>query len=275
MSDPAVDYLRYRVAPGEKVGLVKRDTREDQGLDEDQAKQIYKRNTKRLDNLQERLFAESRQSLLVVLQAMDTAGKDSTIRKAITPFNPQGCRVTGFKKPTDKELAHDFLWRVHEHAPRRGSIGVFNRSHYEDVLVVRVHQLVAADEIEARYHRINEFERLLADAGTRIIKIMLHVSRDYQLERLRLRLEDPEKHWKFNPADLAERERWDDYMAAYEVALSRCSTDYAPWYVVPAEKRWFRDALVTQLLHDTLVEMDPRFPPPDFDPADYPPDSLR
>lgn len=275
MSDPAVDYQRYRVAPGEKVGLVKRDTREDQGLDEDQAKQIYKRNTKRLDNLQERLFAESRQSLLVVLQAMDTAGKDSTIRKAITPFNPQGCRVTGFKKPTDKELAHDFLWRVHEHVPPRGSIGVFNRSHYEDVLVVRVHQLVAADEIEARYHRINEFERLLADAGTRIIKIMLHVSRDYQLERLRLRLEDPEKHWKFNPADLAERERWDDYMAAYEVALSRCSTDDAPWYVVPAEKRWFRDALVTQLLHDTLVEMDPRFPPPDFDPADYPPDSLR
>jgi PPK2 family polyphosphate:nucleotide phosphotransferase len=275
MDNTIPDYQRYRVEPGAAVDLASLPTRDTQGFDRDAARKIYKRNLKAMDKQQEQLYAESRQSLLLVLQAMDTAGKDSTIRKVAGSLNPQGCLVTGFKKPTATELAHDFLWRIHQHAPRRGHIGIFNRSHYEDVLVVRVHGLVSPEAVERRYDRINEFERLLADDGTRIIKIMLHVSKEYQLVRLRNRLRNPEKHWKFNPADIKERALWDDYMGAYEIALKRCSTDYAPWYVVPAETRWFRDALVSQLMVDTLHDMNPRFPPPDFDPADYPPESLE
>ncbi len=275
MNDSGIDCEKYRVRPGDRVSLADRSTDDTQGLDRKAARAIYKRNLKQLDEFQERLYAESKRSLLLVLQAMDTAGKDSTIRKVTANFNPQGCLVTSFKKPTPRELDHDFLWRVHAHAPQRGHIGIFNRSHYEDVLVVRVHGLASPKAIERRYDRINEFERLLADAGTRIIKVMLHISSKYQLGRLRKRLENPEKHWKFNPADLEERKCWDDYMAAYEIALTRCSTDYAPWYVVPAEKRWFRDAVVTGLLLNAFNEMDPRFPPPDFDPADYPPESLK
>lgn len=269
-----VDYDRYRVIPGAPVSLRDMATADDQGLDKEKARRIYERNLKVLDRQQERLYAESRQSLLIVLQAMDTGGKDSTIRKVAGDLNPQGCRVSGFKAPTDRELAQDFLWRVHHHAPPRGHIAIFNRSHYEDVLIVRVKGLAAPEVIERRYDRINEFERLLAENGTRIVKIMLHISSDYQLERLRARLADPQKHWKFNPEDLKERERWDDYMAAYEIALGRCATPWAPWYVIPAEIRWFRDALVTQLLVDTLDDMDPRFPKAEFDPADYPPESL-
>ncbi len=275
MNDRVLDCTRYRVAPGETLSLATLPTDDTQGLGRDDAESIYKDNLKRLDDYQERLYAESRQSLLLVLQAMDTAGKDSTIRKVTANFNPQGCLVTSFKKPTPRELDHDFLWRVHAHAPQRGHIGIFNRSHYEDVLIVRVHSLVPPDAVEWRYDRINEFERLLADAGTRIVKVMLHVSKAYQRGRLQKRLENPDKHWKFNPADLAERKRWDEYMTAYEVALSRCSTPHAPWYVVPAEKRWFRDAVVTSLLVDAFADMDPRFPPPEFDPADFPPDAIE
>jgi PPK2 family polyphosphate:nucleotide phosphotransferase len=270
-----IDCDRYRVTPGSRVVLEDLSTDDTQKLDRDAAKKIYKRNLKALDRMQERLYAESRQSLLLVLQAMDTAGKDSTIRKVAGDLNPQGCHVAGFKAPTDEELSHDFLWRVHDHAPPRGHIGIFNRSHYEDVLVVRVKGLAPPEVVEHRYDRINEFERLLADAGTRIIKIMLHISKDYQLSRLKKRLEDPEKHWKFNPADLKERGRWHDYMAAYEIALERCSTSHAPWYVIPAEKRWFRNALVTQLLVDALKAMNPEYPAPGYDPAEYPPESLK
>jgi PPK2 family polyphosphate:nucleotide phosphotransferase len=270
-----IDYTRYRVAAGERVLLADKATSDDQGIDKDQARAVYKRNLLTLKDQQERLYAESRQSLLVVLQAMDTAGKDSTIRKVAGDVNPQGCRVTGFKAPTPRELAHDFLWRVHQHAPPKGFIGIFNRSHYEDVLIARVHGLAPMEAIEKRYRHINDFEELLTDHGTRIVKIMLHISKDYQLERLRRRLMDPEKHWKFNPADIREREYWGDYMAAYEIALERCSTVQAPWYVIPAEIRWFRDAVVTQLLVDTLEDMNPRYPAPGFDPAEYPPDSLR
>lgn len=275
MNDFVIDCSRYRVEPGSGVALAELSTEDTQGLEREAAKTLTRRNIKAVDRLQRRLYAESRQSLLIVLQAMDTAGKDSTIRKVAGDLNPQGCRVTGFKAPTPRELAHDFLWRVHQHAPSRGMIAIFNRSHYEDVLVVRVKGLAPPDVVERRYERINEFERLLADSGTRIVKLMLHVSKEYQLSRLRNRLSDPEKHWKFNPADLAERKRWDDYMTAYEIALSRCSTDHAPWYVVPAEKRWFRDAMISQLLREVLVQMDPKFPPPAYDLKDYPPESIR
>ncbi len=266
---------RYRIRPGEPVSLADRPTDETLGIEEDDAKDATKANLKAADALQERLYAEGAQALLVVLQAMDGAGKDSTIRAVFGPLDQQGVPVHSFKAPTEVEKAHDFLWRVHAHTPRHGQIAVFNRSHYEDVLIVRVHGWAPADVMERRYDHIVAFERLLADTGTRVVKLMLHVSKDYQLERMRRRLEKPDKHWKFNPADLQEREHWDDYMRAFEIALERTSTEAAPWYVVPAEKRWFRDLVVSRLLLDTLEAMDPRYPAPTFDPADYPPESLR
>ena len=269
-----IDYSRYLVKPGEKFSLASRKTKETQGIDEGEADKKVKRNRKKIAKLQERLFAEREQSLLIVLQAMDTAGKDSTIREVTKGINPQGCRVASFKAPTKRELEQDFLWRIHYHTPRKGYIGIFNRSHYEDVLIVRVHGWASPEVIEGRYSHINNFEHLLTERGTRIIKIMLHISKEYQLARLRRRLERPDKHWKFNPGDLKERQHWDEYMSAYEIALNRCSSRYAPWYVIPAEERWFRDLAITQLIVDTLEEMDPHFPEPDFDPADYPPDSL-
>lgn len=278
MAQLSFDYTKYRVPTDGVFSLAAIDPADTQGLDEDRDKDAAKdrldENKERLDDLQERLYAEGKQSLLLILQAMDTAGKDSTIRKVVGDVNPQGCRVTSFKAPSAEELAHDFLWRIHDHAPPKGYIGVFNRSHYEDVLIVRVHGWAAPELLEKRYDHINAFEKLLADHGTRIVKVMLYISKDYQLERLRRRLRRPDKHWKFNPDDLKERERWDDYMAAYEIALRRCSTPYAPWYVIPAEERWFRNLVISQLLVDTLDAMDPQFPEPGFDPADYPPESL-
>ncbi len=278
MAKLSFDYTKYRVPTDGAFSLASIDPDDTQGLNEkkhkDKAKKILKETQVRLDDLQERLYAESRQSVLLVLQAMDTAGKDSTIRKVVGDVNPQGCLVTSFKAPSNEERAHDFLWRIHQHAPPKGYIGIFNRSHYEDVLIVRVHGWASPDLIEKRYDHINAFEKLLADHGTRIIKVMLYISKDYQLERLRRRLRRPDKHWKFNPGDLKERKRWDDYMEAYEIALRRCSTPYAPWYVIPAEQRWFRDLVISQLLVDTLEAMDPQFPEPSFNPADYPPESL-
>ncbi|MCH8961097.1 MAG: polyphosphate kinase 2 family protein [Bacteroidetes bacterium] len=278
MAKLSFDYTKYRVPTDGAFSLASISPGDTQGLDEkkhkDKAKKILKKNQVRLDDLQERLYAESRQSVLLVLQAMDTAGKDSTIRKVVGDVNPQGCLVTSFKAPSKEERAHDFLWRIHEHAPPKGYIGIFNRSHYEDVLIVRVHGWASPDLIEKRYDHINAFEKMLADHGTRIVKVMLYVSKKYQLKRLRRRLRRPDKHWKFNPGDLKERKRWDDYMDAYEIVLQRCSTPYAPWYVVPAEQRWFRDLVISQLLVDTLEAMDPQFPEPSFNPADYPPESL-
>ena len=278
MAGFSLDYSRYRVPtdgtfslddidPADTQGLVReRDGPEvDERLDGIQA---------RLDELQQRLFAESKQALLLVLQAMDTAGKDNTIRRVMAPLNPMACRVTNFKSPSHAELARDFLWRVHSHAPRKGAIGVFNRSHYEDVLIARVHGLAPPDLIEKRYGHINDFERMLCDHGTRIIKVMLHISKDYQLKRLRRRLKRADKHWKFLPDDLRDRKRWDDYMEAYNIALRRCSTAHAPWYVIPAENRWLRNLIISQLLLDTLEDMDPQLPEPQFDPADYPPEKI-
>jgi PPK2 family polyphosphate:nucleotide phosphotransferase len=270
-----LDLDHYRVPPGSKLRLGDRSTADTGGFDKDEAEHAFEENIEALDELQERLFAEGKQSLLVVLQAMDGGGKDSTIRSVFGPLNALGVVVHGFKKPTEEELAHDFLWRVHPHAPRQGTIAVFNRSHYEDVLVVRVHGLANADVIEARYEHIMAFERLVAERGTRVLKFLLHVSKDYQLERLRRRLEKPDKHWKFNPGDLEERKLWDDYMEAFEIAISRTTTEQAPWYVVPSEERWFRDVVVSGIVRGALEAMDPQYPSPSFNPADYPPESLR
>ncbi|MGI5816629.1 MAG: polyphosphate kinase 2 family protein [Armatimonadota bacterium] len=218
--------------------------------------------------LQERLYAECEQSLLIVLQAIDTGGKDGTIKHVMRGLNPAGVCVVGFKQPTPRELAHDFLWRIHPHTPAKGHIAVFNRSHYEDVLVVRVHNLVPESVWRRRYDQINEFERLLAENGTRILKLFLCISKDEQKERLQARLDNPDKHWKFAPGDLAERERWVEYIEAFEEALTRCSTEHAPWHIIPANRKWFRNLTIAELVAGTLREMDPQFPEPDFDPAE-------
>lgn len=221
--------------------------------------------TRRLQDLQQALYAEGRRALLVILQARDAGGKDSVIRRVFGPLNPQGCTVTSFRKPTEPELRHDFLWRIHQAVPPRGFIGIFNRSHYEDVLVVRVHGLVPREEWSGRYGQINDFERMLTENGTTVVKLLLHVSRKEQAKRLRERLDDPRKNWKFNPEDLDERRRWDEYTEAYQEALARCSTPWAPWYVVPANRKPARDLLVADLLAHTLEAMDPRFPRADPD----------
>ncbi|HKT61431.1 MAG TPA: polyphosphate kinase 2 family protein [Gemmatimonadales bacterium] len=218
--------------------------------------------TKRLDQLQEALYAENQRAVLVVLQGRDTAGKDGTIRKVFGPLNPQGLLVTSFKAPTAAELAHDFLWRVHQAVPPKGAIGIFNRSHYEDVLVVRVHELVPESVWRPRYEQINQFERILTENGVTILKFFLHISHDEQRERLRARLDDPTKYWKFSVGDLGERDKWDAYTAAYEEALQRTSTAEAPWWVVPADKKYIRDLLVAQVVTETLERMDPKYPGP-------------
>jgi PPK2 family polyphosphate:nucleotide phosphotransferase len=214
----------------------------------------------RLASLQERLYAEGRQSLLVVLQAMDTGGKDGTIKHVFRGVNPQGCQVSSFKQPTPDELSRDFLWRVHARTPADGMIGIFNRSHYEDVLIVRVANLRPREVWEPRFDHINAFEQVLAGEGTTIVKLFLHISRDEQRRRLQARLADPSKHWKFNPGDLVERARWDDYQRAYEDVLNRCSSPTAPWYVIPADRKWYRNLLVARILVATLERMDPRYP---------------
>ena len=225
-----------------------------------------------LAGLQERLYAEGvgggHRSLVLLLQGMDTSGKDGTVRRVVGAMNPAGVRITSFKKPTPEELKHDFLWRIDRALPRPGEICVFNRSQYEDVLVVRVHDVVPEAEWSTRYDRINEFEHRVVDAGTHIVKVMLHISPAEQKERLAQRLEDPTKHWKYNVGDLKERAFWADYQAAYQDALARCSTDAAPWYVVPADHKWYRDWLVANLLVSALRDLNPIYPPAEFDVAE-------
>jgi PPK2 family polyphosphate:nucleotide phosphotransferase len=212
--------------------------------------------------LQERLYAERKRGLLIVLQAVDAGGKDGAIRHVMKGINPQGCRITSFKVPTPEELAHDFLWRVHQHVPARGFIGVFNRSHYEDVLVTRVHELIADSEVQNRFEEINDFERMLVGNGTTILKFYLAISKDEQRRRLQARLDDPRKHWKFSPSDLAERRFWDRYLKAYAEAISATSTKHAPWFVIPANHEWYRNYLVAKIIVATLKKMDPQYPPP-------------
>ena len=221
-----------------------------------------KRNAKLLQELQRVLWAEGKHSLLIVLQAMDAGGKDGTIRHVFRGVNPQGCQVTSFKVPTKEELAHDYLWRIHKATPRRGYMGIFNRSHYEDVLVVRVHNLVPPEVWQQRYEQINHFEKLLADTGTTILKFFLHISKEEQKQRFEARLKDPRKNWKFSMGDVEERGYWDDYMRAFEEALSRCSTPWAPWYVIPANHKWYRNVAVSQIIIETLQRLDMKYPPP-------------
>jgi len=213
------------------------------------------------------LWADGSQALLVVLQAMDTGGKDGTIRKVFSGVNPQGVDVTGFGVPGPHEAEHDYLWRVHQRTPARGRIAVFNRSHYEEVLVVRVNDLAPKEVWSARYGHIRDFEKMLSDEGTTIVKIMLHISKDEQKQRLQERLDDPSKNYKFDPNDLISRANWDAYMAAYEEAISRTSTENAPWYVVPSDRKWYRNIVISQILIDTIKGMDLAYPVADFDPS--------
>lgn len=231
--------------------------------DKEAANALRKIERARIRELQERLYAEHEQSLLVIFQATDTGGKDSTTRRVFKGVNPQGVRVWSFKAPSEEELDHDFLWRIHQHTPAKGMINVFNRSQYEDVLVVRVKKLVPEDVWQDRYELINHFEQLLTENGTRILKFFLNISKDEQKARLQDRLEEPEKHWKFNSGDLAERKLWDDYQEAYEAAIRQTSTERAPWYAVPANHKWYRDLVVARAIRQTLEEMNPQFPPPE------------
>lgn len=232
------------------------------------AKDRLEEDAAAIDALQDRLFAEGTRALLVILQGTDTSGKDGTVRAVFGTTGPTGVALTSFKKPSEEELAHDFLWRVHKACPLRGTIGIFNRSHYEDVLVGRVRKLVPAEVIERRYDQINAFEDLIS-SSTRILKFMLHISKAEQKRRLQARLDDPDKNWKFNPGDLEDRLLWDDYMRAYETVLSRCSTKVAPWYVIPADKKWARNAVIAAIVRRTLEDMDPRYPKPDWDPTTF------
>ena len=252
----------YKIAPGQPLRLDKIDP---DGTGEFRAKEdaqeATQRNLARMAEIQQVLYAEGRQSLLIILQGMDTSGKDSTIRHVFSGMNPQGCSVTSFKAPSAPELAHDYLWRIHAQTPSRGMIAIYNRSHYESVLVERVHTIVPRSVWSARYDHINAFERMLTDEGTQIIKLFLHISKDEQRQRLEDRLSDPTKNWKFDAGDLAERKLWKNYQEAYEDALSRCSTKYAPWYVIPADRKWFRNWLVSEIIASTLEDMKPKYPP--------------
>ena len=259
---PEPDYPRYRIEPGARIRLAE--------IDPDQSERYKKKKhvvdeldaqRDRIRGLQARLYAEGRQSLLIILQAMDTGGKDGTVRGVFEGVNPQGCQVWSFKAPTRQELEQDFLWRYHAKAPPRGMIAIFNRSHYEDVLIVRVKGIVPEDVWRHRYPMINEFEHLLTLNRTTILKFFLHISRDEQKRRLESRLADPTKHWKFSSDDIRERAYWDQYMAAYEDAIGNCSTAYAPWYVVPANKKWYRNLVIARTIADTLEAMAPQYPP--------------
>lgn len=269
-----MNFERFRVTGGQAVDLTAFATDDDGGLSDNKLKDLRADVWEELAEWQEKLYAESKQSVLVVLQAMDAAGKDSTIAKLTQSLNAQACRVHSFKKPSKLEMSHDFLWRIHQKAPAAGEMTIFNRSHYEDVLVVKVHGWASEEKIERRYQHINNLESLLADRGTKVIKFMLNISPEYQLERFQRRLDIPEKNWKFNPGDLDERKLWNDYMRAFETAMERCSTEAAPWYVVPAENRRFRDVMIASVLRDHLKEMNPQYPEPEFDASVYRSDSI-
>jgi PPK2 family polyphosphate:nucleotide phosphotransferase len=261
---------RYRVKPGSGVDLSEWDPNDKGAFPEGKnegRKQLLELN-QRLEELQELLYAEHKHKVLIVLQAMDTGGKDGTIRHVFEGVNPQGVRVASFKKPTPEELDHDFLWRVHKQVPAKGEMVIFNRSHYEDVLVVRVHNLTPKEVWSKRYDHINDFERMLVDEGTTILKFFLHIDLEEQKERLQARLDEANKRWKFNPDDLEERKLWPKYMKAYEDAIRKTSTSWAPWYIVPANRKWYRNLVVGTVIVETLEDLNMRHPEPQFDPAD-------
>jgi PPK2 family polyphosphate:nucleotide phosphotransferase len=257
---------KFVVRPKKRLTLAARDADETLGFKEGaRAESLTQKAIARLDELQNVLWAEKRRALLIVLQAMDAGGKDGTIRHVMSGVNPQGCRVTSFKRPTEIELNHDFLWRVHQAVPAKGEIGIFNRSHYEDVLVARVHKLVPEAIWSKRFDQINDFERLLKENQVTTLKFFLHISKDEQRKRLQKRLQDPAKQWKLQLADFKERKYWSAYIKAYEDVLIRCSTAEAPWFVIPANNKWFRNLAVSSIVAETLEAMKLRFPPPSFD----------
>jgi PPK2 family polyphosphate:nucleotide phosphotransferase len=262
VADLNVDAMK--VKPGRAAGIAERDARSGLGLaGKTEAETLQGELLGRLQMLQNHLWAEQRRSVLLVLQGMDASGKDGTIRAVFSGVNPQGCRVTSFKAPAGEEVAHDYLWRVHEVCPARGEIGIFNRSHYEDVLAVRVRNLAPESVWRLRYRHIREFERMLVHEGTTLVKVFLHISFDEQRKRLQERVDNPEKRWKFRMGDLDDRAHWDAYRKAYEEAIVETSTSWAPWYVVPADRKWVRNVAVSQLLVDVLEAMAPRIPEPE------------
>ena len=254
----------YRIKPGSKIKLEDWDPEETGRYDgkKDKAEKQSQQLTIDLEALQELLYAEQKHKMLVVLQGMDTSGKDGVIRHVFEGVNPQGVKVASFKVPSPDELAHDYLWRIHRQTPGKGELVIFNRSHYEDVLVVRVHELVGKKIWSRRYEQINQFERILADEGTIILKFFLHISLDEQKKRLQDRLDDPKKQWKFNVGDLKERELWSEYTSAYEDVLEKTSTEWAPWYLVPANHKWYRDLVIGTILVDTLKSLKMEYPQP-------------
>src|SRR6202161_3392170 len=244
------------IKPGHKVKLSKWDADDTLGWDKNhEMKESLADAIKRLDGFQYRLYAEKKRAVLLIFQGLDAAGKDGTIRHVMSGVDPQGCVVRSFKVPTAEEAAHDFLWRVHKAVPGEGEIGIFNRSHYEDVLVVRVHNLVPKDFWSERYGQINQFEKFLSDNDVKILKFFLHISKDEQKKRFEQRIEDPDRQWKISEADFDERNYWGDYTKAYEDALTRCSTKHAPWYIIPANKKWFRNLAVSHIIAETMEEM--------------------
>ena len=255
---------RYRVEPGSLINLDEWDPRDSRVFDieKDDSDERLEQLNGELEALQEVLYAEHKHKVLVLLQAMDTGGKDGTIRHVFEGVNPQGVRVTSFKVPTQEELDHDYLWRAHKVVPGKGEMMIFNRSYYEDVLVVRVHELVPEEIWSRRYAQINDFERTLSEEGTTILKFYLHISKEEQKQRLQDRLDEADKNWKFNPADLKERKRWPEYIRAYNDVLSKTSTPWAPWYIVPADRKWYRNLVVASVLVDSLKDLEMRYPQP-------------
>ncbi len=257
---------KFRVKPENTVRLNKIDAAfKDKHEDHTSALVEIEKYTHRLRELQYLLYAEGKRSLLIVLQAMDAGGKDGTINHVLASMNPQGARVYGFKVPSAEEAAHDFLWRIHQAAPQRGQVAIFNRSHYEDVLISRVHSFVPKKVWSKRYELINDFEKNLVESGTHILKFFLHISEEEQLRRFKQRIDDPARHWKISESDYKEREYWDDYTRAFEDALSKCSTTHAPWFVIPANHKWFRNLAVSQIVVETLESLKMAFPQPTVD----------
>jgi len=259
----------YRVKPEKSVDLSKSDPRDLGSFkDKDITKAQTVKDAEAIDVLQNRLYAEGQRALLVIIQGIDSSGKDGTVRAVFNSCGPIGVVMTSYKSPSADELAHDYLWRIHKACPPRGMIGIFNRSHYEDVLVAKVRKFASPDVIEQRYEQINNFEKMLVENGTTVLKFMLNLSKEEQAVRLQDRVSDPTKRWKFNPGDLDDRALWDDFTKAYEAALTRCSTKHAPWHIIPADRNWVRNGAIAQIVREKLEEMNPQFPEPKgWDPA--------
>lgn len=249
-----------RVKPGSRFRLTSRNPGETRGISKARAAKELPHHVEQLAALHDLLYAEHRRALLIVLQGMDASGKDGTIKHVMSGVNPQGCSVVSFKEPTRMELDHDFLWRIHAAVPAKGDIGIFNRSHYEDVLIARVHNIVPKSVWSARYRQINEFEQMLSENGVHILKFFLHISSEEQRRRFDQRVSDPCKNWKSSPADFREREHWDEYQAAYQDAIAKCSTKWAPWYVIPSDHRWYRNHAVAEVIVRTLGSFDMKYP---------------